>query len=103
MKIFFQQWGKFMMMGAKAHARWEIDVSNTILKDRKRMFLLLLLLIPILLGGVVFADLTRTKKSMNTLILNRDFKLPTDGWYQVAPLGEFPRGAGSALELGLYG
>ncbi len=56
MKSFFQQWGKFMMMGAKAHARWEIDVSNRILKDRKRMFLLLLLLIPILLGGVVFAD-----------------------------------------------
>ena len=24
------------------------------------------------------------------LILNRDFKMPTDGWYQFAPLGEFP-------------
>jgi len=55
-KSFFQNWGKFMMMGARAHARWEIDVSNTILKDRKRLFLLFLLLVPILLGGVVFAD-----------------------------------------------
>ncbi|MEI8352790.1 MAG: phage protease, partial [bacterium] len=24
------------------------------------------------------------------LILNRDFKMPADGWYQFAPLGEFP-------------
>jgi phage I-like protein len=29
------------------------------------------------------------------LILNRDFKMPDDGWYQLAPLGEFPHvGAG---------
>ena len=28
---------------------------------------------------------------MNTLILNRDtFQMPEDGWYQIAPLGEFP-------------
>ena len=32
---------------------------------------------------------------MNALILNRDFRLPEDGWYQVAPLGEFVhQGAG---------
>jgi len=29
------------------------------------------------------------------LILNRNFELPDDGWYQLAPLGEFPHnGAG---------
>ncbi len=29
------------------------------------------------------------------LILNRNFELPTDGWYQLAPLGDFPHnGAG---------
>ena len=29
------------------------------------------------------------------LILNRNFELPSDGWYQRAPLGEFPHsGAG---------
>ena len=28
---------------------------------------------------------------MNTLILNREtFQMPDDGWYQIAPLGEFP-------------
>ena len=27
---FFRQWGEFMMMGARAHAQWEMDVSNTI-------------------------------------------------------------------------
>lgn len=26
------------------------------------------------------------------LILNRSFELPDDGWYQLAPLGEFPHG-----------
>jgi len=44
------------MAGARAHARWEMDVSNTILHDRKRLVLLALLLIPIVLGGHVFAD-----------------------------------------------
>jgi hypothetical protein len=53
---FFREWGKFMMMGARAHARWEIDISNTILRDRKRVMILCLTLLPILLGGIVFAD-----------------------------------------------
>jgi len=45
-----------MMMGARAHAKWELDVSNTIMRDRKRMIMLGLLIVPIILGGVVFAD-----------------------------------------------
>jgi len=53
---FFRRWGHFMMMGARYHAQWELSVSNTILKSRKRLFTLLLLTVPILLGGIVFAD-----------------------------------------------
>mgnify|MGYP000899714121 CR=1 FL=1 len=53
---FFKQWGRFMMMGAQAHARWEINVSNTVFGDRRRVLLLGLLTVPVLLGGVVFAD-----------------------------------------------
>ncbi len=53
---FFKQWGRFMIMGAQAHARWELDVSNTILRDKKRLILLLFLLIPIVMGGYAFAD-----------------------------------------------
>ncbi len=45
-----------MMMGARAHAKWELDVSKTILGDRKRMLILGLLTIPIIMGGIVFAD-----------------------------------------------
>jgi len=45
-----------MMMGARAHARWEIDVSNTIWKSRKRMAILGLLTIPVILGGIAFAE-----------------------------------------------
>ncbi len=53
---FFKDFGKFMVLGARAHADWEIQVSNTILKDRRRMIVLGLLLIPIILGGLAFAE-----------------------------------------------
>ena len=53
---FFREWGKFMMMGAKAHARWEINVSNTIFGDKKRLIILVLLTIPVIWGGIAFAD-----------------------------------------------
>ena len=53
---FFRQWGNFMMIGAQAHAKWEIQISNTILRDRKRLLLLGLLLIPAILGSIAFAE-----------------------------------------------
>jgi uncharacterized membrane protein YfcA len=53
---FFKQWGRFMMMGAQTHARWELNVSNTILNDKRRLLLLMLFLFPIILGGWAFAD-----------------------------------------------
>ncbi|WP_319409675.1 sulfite exporter TauE/SafE family protein [uncultured Desulfosarcina sp.] len=53
---FFKQWGSFMMEGAKAHAQWEIQISTNILGSRKRVVLLLMLLVPIILGGMVFAE-----------------------------------------------
>ena len=53
---FFKQWGRFMMAGARAHARWGMDVSRTILGDRKRMIILGLLLMPAILGGIAFAS-----------------------------------------------
>lgn len=53
---FMKELGRFMMMGARAHAKWELDVSNTILHDRKRLIILGLMLLPILIGGIAFAD-----------------------------------------------
>ena len=53
---FFKQWGHFMMMGTRAHATWEIEISKTILGDKKRLAILGLLTIPIILGGYAFAD-----------------------------------------------
>jgi len=53
---FFRTFGALMMMGARAHAQWEIDISNTIVKDRKRQILLCLLIIPIIIGGIAMAD-----------------------------------------------
>ncbi len=53
---FFKQWGQFMMMGTKCMARWEIDNATTILRDRKRLVVLGLLLVPVIIGGIAFAD-----------------------------------------------
>lgn len=52
---FMKELGRFMMMGARAHAKWELNISNTILHDRKRLIILGLLLIPIIIGGIAFA------------------------------------------------
>jgi uncharacterized membrane protein YfcA len=53
---FFNEWGKFMMAGARAHARWELEVSRVIFRDKRRMVLLGLLTLPAILGGIAFAD-----------------------------------------------
>lgn len=53
---FFRQWGEFMMAATRAHAKWELDVSSSILRDKKRLFILGLCLVPIVLGGIAFAD-----------------------------------------------
>jgi uncharacterized membrane protein YfcA len=53
---FFKQWGQFMMMGARSLATWEINNANIILRDRKRLAILGLLLVPIIIGGIAFAD-----------------------------------------------
>jgi len=53
---FFNEWGRFMMAGARAHAAWELEVSRVILGDKRRMLLLGLLTLPAILGGIAFAE-----------------------------------------------
>jgi len=53
---FFNQWGKFMMAGAGALAQWEIDNARHIMGSRKLRILLGLMLIPIIIGGIAFAN-----------------------------------------------
>ncbi|WP_028582647.1 sulfite exporter TauE/SafE family protein [Desulfogranum japonicum] len=53
---FFRNLHQFMMVGARAQAHWELEMSNNILRSRKRLAIIGLLLIPILLGGIAFAD-----------------------------------------------
>lgn len=53
---FFKQWGKFMIQGSQFMAQWEINNANTILKSRPRVAILILLLIPAIIGGIVFAE-----------------------------------------------
>lgn len=53
---FFRQLYQFMAVGARAQAQWELEMSTNILRSRKRLFILGLLLLPALVGGVCFAD-----------------------------------------------
>jgi uncharacterized protein len=52
---FFRDLGRFMMLGAQAQAAWELEVSRTILRDRRRLFVLGCALLPIVLGGIALA------------------------------------------------
>ncbi|MCK9386856.1 MAG: sulfite exporter TauE/SafE family protein [Sulfuritalea sp.] len=45
-----------MMAGAQSYAQWDIETSQRILHDRRRMAILGLFLLPIALIGVAFAD-----------------------------------------------
>ncbi|NOZ02492.1 MAG: sulfite exporter TauE/SafE family protein [Deltaproteobacteria bacterium] len=45
-----------MMAGARYHAQWEINVARTVFSDRRRMLLLFLLMLPVLIGSIAFAD-----------------------------------------------
>lgn len=47
---FFNECGRYLMAGATAQARWEINISNTIFRDRKRLLLLALLVVTVLIG-----------------------------------------------------
>jgi len=53
---FFRQWGEFMITGSRILAKWEVDNATTILRDRKRLIALILLLVPIIIGGIAFAE-----------------------------------------------
>ena len=53
---FFKDWGSFMVEGSRSFARWEVENARVIMGDKKRMWLLCLLLIPAVLGGWAWAD-----------------------------------------------
>jgi len=44
-----------LMAASRAHARWEIEVSNTIIKDRKKLLILMVLFLPALIPAVAHA------------------------------------------------
>ena len=83
---FFRLWGHFMMTGARAYARWEIDNTRVILNDRKRIFLLCLMLLGSLLGIQIGAMVTKVVKGITIRgffamavlagFVNRAFALP---------------------------
>ncbi|KJS00523.1 MAG: membrane protein [Desulfobulbaceae bacterium BRH_c16a] len=55
MSSFFRDFYQLMLKGSQAHARWELEMSTNILGSRKRQVVLVLLLLPIILGGIAIA------------------------------------------------
>lgn len=53
---FPRQFYDLMMLGSNSYAKWDIETSLRILRDRRRMMILGLLLLPIALIGIAFAD-----------------------------------------------
>jgi len=53
---FLREWGHFMMMGARELAKWELENSNTILREREKLIILGLLILPTIIGGIALAD-----------------------------------------------
>jgi len=51
----FKDFYNLLMQGSQAHARWELEMSTNILKSRKRKGVLLLMLLPVLVGGIAIA------------------------------------------------
>ena len=51
----FKDFYNLLVQGSQAHARWELEMSTNILKSRKRKGILLLMLLPILVGGLAIA------------------------------------------------
>lgn len=44
-----------LMFASRAHARWELETSNEILKNRKKLLILLILALPLLIPAMVHA------------------------------------------------
>lgn len=53
---FFKQLGRFMMMGARAHAQWEINVSKAILSNKKQLLILILMVLFAVFTSVALAN-----------------------------------------------
>jgi len=53
---FFKEWGSYMVEGSRSFAQWEVENARIILGDKRRIWLLALMLIPALLGGWAYAD-----------------------------------------------
>ncbi|MBQ4567573.1 MAG: sulfite exporter TauE/SafE family protein [Desulfovibrio sp.] len=52
---FGRQLYQFMLQGSQAYARWDLEVSTSILKNRKKLLILLALAVPVLAGCLVEA------------------------------------------------
>ncbi len=70
------------MAAAKAHAKWDYETSMTILRDRKRLWLLALMLVPIVLGSVAIAaaDLDMPEIPGGGKAYPRPFTQPKSFW-----------------------
>jgi len=55
-----------LCLGARSYAQWDIATSTRILRDRRRLLVLALFLVPVVLGGFAFA--TEMEEALPTLL-----------------------------------
>ena len=55
MKV-FREVGRVLVMSSRAHAQWELEVSQRILRSRNRLMILGALLAFVIFGGIAFAE-----------------------------------------------
>jgi uncharacterized membrane protein YfcA len=63
---FFHQTGRLLMMGARAHAQWEIGVAKRVFGSPRRMLVLVLLILPIV-AGILFFEQAEASAPPDTL------------------------------------
>ncbi|MBE0429155.1 MAG: sulfite exporter TauE/SafE family protein [Thermoleophilia bacterium] len=52
----FRAVGSMMMMSARAYAAWDVQMCNNIVRSRRRLFVLGLMFLPIIVGGIAYAQ-----------------------------------------------
>ena len=55
MSNYCREFYQLLLKGSEAHARWELEMSTNIMKSRKRQVALLLMLLPVVIGGIAIA------------------------------------------------
>ncbi|MGD9201913.1 MAG: sulfite exporter TauE/SafE family protein [Chitinispirillia bacterium] len=94
---FFKQLGRFMILGAKAHAQWEINCSKAILSNKKQLIILVLMVL-----FAVFTSITLANDSLPKYLGGKEAYTPAFYSIEIFIISIFI-GLGAGLITGCIG